>query len=303
MDHTYHTPVLLDEVLSFLRPRMGGTYVDCTLGGGGHAEAVLQTISGKGKLVGFDRDPDASRAAGDRLRAYGDSVVLVPHDFGDVRNRLRLLNIHEVDGFLLDLGVSSHQLDDPGRGFSFQQEGVLDLRMDRERGISGRNVVNTYGEEDLKRIFREYGEERMAGRIARRIVWQREKAPIETTADLAEAVRRAVGGRFILKSLARVFQAIRIEVNAELETLSRFLGNAIPLMAAEGRIVVISYNSLEDRIVKNWLRQESRETGRLEPLTKKPVTASEGELAVNRRSRSAKLRAARKIQLMDGRES
>lgn len=292
MDHTYHTPVLLDEVLSFLRPKSGGTYVDCTLGGGGHAEAVLQTLSGKGSLVGFDRDPDAIRAAGERLGAFGASVVLVPHNFGDVRNRLRQLNINEVDGFLLDLGVSSHQLDDPGRGFSFQQEAVLDLRMDRGAGMSGRELVNTYAEEDLKRIFREYGEERMAGRIAWRIARMREDAPIETTADLAAAVRRAVGERFILKTLARIFQAIRIEVNGELDNLRRFLGDAVPLMAPGGRIVVISYNSLEDRIVKHWIREEAREGGRLTPLTKKPVTPSDTELAANKRSRSAKLRAA-----------
>jgi 16S rRNA (cytosine1402-N4)-methyltransferase len=292
MDHKYHTPVLLDEVLSFLRPKAGGTYVDCTLGGGGHAEAVLRTISGKGKLVGFDRDPDAIRAAGERLGVFGDSVVLVPHNFGEARNRLRLLNINEVDGVLLDLGVSSHQLDDPGRGFSFQQEGMLDLRMDAGSGMSAREVVNTYAEEDLKRIFKEYGEERHSGRIAWRIVKMREEKPIETTADLAAVVRRAVGGRFILKTLARVFQAIRIEVNGELDNLRAFLDDAVELTAPGGRIVVISYNSLEDRIVKNWIRQEAGDAGRLSPLTKKPVTPSDTELAGNRRSRSAKLRAA-----------
>jgi 16S rRNA (cytosine1402-N4)-methyltransferase len=292
MDHKYHTPVLLDEVLSFLRPKAGGTYVDCTLGGGGHAEAVLRTVSGKGKLVGFDRDPDAIRAAGERLGVFGESVVLVPRNFSEVGNRLRLLNINEVDGFLLDLGVSSHQLDDPGRGFSFQQEGALDLRMDAGSGMSAREVVNDYAEEDLKRIFKEYGEERHAGRIAWRIAKMREEKPIETTADLAAVVRRAVGGRFILKTLARVFQAIRIEVNGELDNLRAFLGDAVPLLAPVGRIVVISYNSLEDRIVKNWIREEARDAGRLSPLTKKPVTPSETELAGNRRSRSAKLRAA-----------
>ncbi len=296
MDQPYHTPVLLDEVLSFLRPREGGTYVDCTLGGGGHAEAVLNAISGKGLLVGFDRDPDAIRAAGERLGRFGTSVALVPHNFDAVRNRLRQLNINEVDGFLLDLGVSSHQLNDPGRGFSFQQEGPLDMRMGRETTVSGLGIVNTYAEEDLKRIFREYGEERMAGRIAWRIARQREERPIETTADLAKAVRRAVGERFILKTLARIFQAIRIEVNDELENLRRFLGDSIPLLAAGGRIVVISYNSLEDRIVKNWMREEASVKERLVPLTKKPVVPSEKELSENKRSRSAKLRAAERKQ-------
>ncbi len=296
MDQPYHTPVLLDEVLSFLQPREGGTYVDCTLGGGGHAEAVLNAISGKGLLVGFDRDPDAIRAAGERLARFGASVALVPHNFDAVRNRLRLLNINEVDGFLLDLGVSSHQLDDPGRGFSFQQEGPLDMRMDTGADVSGLKVVNTYTEEELKRIFREYGEERMASRIAWRIARHREEKPMESTAELANAVRRAVGGRFILKSLARVFQAIRIEVNDELDNLRRFLESSIPLMAPGGRIVVISYNSLEDRIVKTWMREEVKVAGRLTPLTKKPVVPSERELSQNKRSRSAKLRAAEKKQ-------
>lgn len=292
MDQPYHTPVLLDEVLAFLRPKEGGTYVDCTLGGGGHAEAVLDAISGKGMLVGFDRDPDAIRAAGGRLARFGSSVALVPRNFDAVRNRLRQLNINEVDGFLLDLGVSSHQLDDPGRGFSFQQEGPLDMRMDSESAASGLKIVNTYPEEELKRIFREYGEERMSSRIAWRIARHREERPLETTADLANAVRRAVGGRFILKSLARVFQAIRIEVNDELENLRRFLGAAIPLMAVGGRIVVISYNSLEDRIVKTWMREEGRVNDRLTLLTKKPLVPSDEELSLNKRSRSAKLRAA-----------
>lgn len=292
MDQVYHTPVLLDEVLSFLRPKEGGTYVDCTLGGGGHAEAVLNAMSGKGTLVGFDRDPDAIRAAGERLGRFGPSVALVPRNFDAVRNRLRQLNINEVDGFLLDLGVSSHQLDDPGRGFSFQQEGPLDMRMDAEATVSGLKIVNTYPEEELKRIFKEYGEERMSSRIAWRIARHREERPLETTADLANAVRRAVGGRFILKSLARIFQAIRIEVNDELENLRRFLGEAIPLMAVGGRIVVISYNSLEDRIVKTWMREEGRVNDRLTLLTKKPVVPSELEVSVNKRSRSAKLRAA-----------
>lgn len=292
MDQSYHTPVLLDEVLSFLRPKAGGTYVDCTLGGGGHAEAVLDAISGKGMLVGFDRDPDAIRAAGERLARFGTSVAFVPRNFDAVRNRLRQLNISAVDGFLLDLGVSSHQLDDPGRGFSFQQEGPLDMRMDMESTVSGLKIVNTYPEEELKRIFKEYGEERMSSRIAWRIARHREERPLETTADLANAVRRAVGGRFIMKSLARVFQAIRVEVNDELENLRRFLGEAIPLMAVGGRIVVISYNSLEDRIVKTWMREEGRVNDRLTLLTKKPVVPSEQELSVNKRSRSAKLRAA-----------
>jgi len=192
MDRTYHTPVLLDEVLSFLQPRIGGTYVDGTVGGGGHAEAILAAISGNGRLVGFDRDPDALRAARERLERFGRSVDLVGRNFDAFSHRLRQLNIDEVDGILLDLGVSSHQLDDPGRGFSFQQEGPLDMRMDTgiPGTIDGLRVVNTYAEEDLKRIFREYGEERHSGRIAWRIVTERAKRPVRTTAELAAQTQR-----------------------------------------------------------------------------------------------------------------
>jgi len=294
MDRTYHTPVLLDEVISFLQPSDGGTYVDCTLGGGGHAEAILETISGNGRLIGFDRDPDALRAAGERLERFSPSVDLVGRNFDAFPHRLRQLNIDEVDGILLDLGVSSHQLDDPGRGFSFQQEGPLDMRMEAgATGIpDGLHVVNTYAEEELKRIFKEYGEERHSGRIAWRIVKERSIHPLKTTAELAVVVRKAVGGRFILKTLARIFQAIRIEVNDELGNLARFLGSCIPMMSPGGRIVVISYNSLEDRIVKNWIRDEAKVKGTLTMLTKKVVIASHSEREENRRSRSAKLRAA-----------
>jgi len=294
MDPTYHTPVLLDEVLSFLQPRAGGTYVDCTLGGGGHAAAILESLSGKGRLIGFDRDPQALREAGLCLEKFGPSVELVGGNFDAFPQHLRRLNINEVHGILLDLGVSSHQLDDPGRGFSFQQEGPLDMKMEAgAAGVpDGLHVVNTYAEEELKRIFREYGEERHSGRIAWRIVKERSERPLWTTAELASVVRKAVGGRFILKTLARIFQAIRIEVNDELGNLSRFLGSCVPMMAPGGRIVVISYNSLEDRIVKNWIREEAKVKGTLTMLTKKVVVASVSERDENRRSRSAKLRAA-----------
>jgi 16S rRNA (cytosine1402-N4)-methyltransferase len=292
MDQTYHTPVLLDEVLSFLRPEEGGIYVDCTLGGGGHAEAVLSAVSGKGTLVGFDRDPDAILAAGERLARFGSSVVYVPHNFDAVQSRLRQLNIHGVNGILLDLGVSFHQLSDPERGFSFQQEGALDMRMEREGRLDGLGVINTYPEKELKRIFYEYGEERMSGRIARKIVYSREIKKFETTTDLARAVRSAVGGRFILKTLARIFQAVRIEVNDELGNLRRFLDGCLPVLVPGGRLVVISYNSLEDRLVKTWMREEAKTNFTIDILTKKPMVPPESEIAGNRKARSAKLRAA-----------
>lgn len=292
MDQTYHTPVLLDEALAFLRPHRGGTYVDGTLGGGGHAEAVLEAIAGEGMLVGFDRDPDAVSAAGNRLSRFGSAVSIVPCNFDAVPNGLHQLNIHEVDGILLDLGVSSHQLSDPDRGFSFQQEGPIDMRMGKDGRLDGRSVINTYPEEDLKRIFYEYGEERMSGRIARKIAFSRRIKPIETTTDLAGVVRSAVGGRFILKTLARIFQAIRIEVNDEMGNLRRFLSGCVPVLRPGGRVVVISYNSLEDRMVKTWMREEAKVKGTLDILTKKPVVPRGTEVEANRKARSAKLRAA-----------
>jgi len=302
----FHEPVLREEVLRLLLTDRGGTYVDGTVGGGGHAEGICRALTPPGRLIGFDRDGDALDAAGERLRGFGEAVTLVRGNFADMARELRARDVGGVAGILLDLGVSSHQLDRPERGFSFRPGAALDMRMDTRSALGARDVVNTYAEERLAAILREYGEERAARRIARGIVRAR---PLGSADDLARVVRACVGARFLTKSLARVFQAVRIEVNGELEQLRRALADVPDLLERGGRCVVISYHSLEDRIVKESFRAEAadsipaahrlapdrRRTPRLAILTRKPVGASEEESARNARARSAKLRAAERV--------
>jgi len=309
-----HTPVLVEESLRYLEPERGGVFVDCTLGLGGHAEAMLEA-SESARLVGIDRDPRALERAGRRLARFGDRARLVAGPFSEIRHLLAsaLGSEARYAGILADLGLSSLQLDTPERGFSFRFEAPLDMRMG-PGGPTAADVVNEYGEADLARIFKDYGEERQARRIARALVRARAEAPIETTRRLRDLILRAKGirpgsdgrreGR--VDPATRVFQALRIEVNRELAELERFLDEAATLLEEDGRLVVISYHSLEDRIVKNTLRDLARGeidevTGRpraesriLEVLTKKPVRPSDAEVAANPRSRSARLRAARR---------
>ncbi len=305
----YHVPVLVDEVLTFLVPTPGGTYVDGTLGGGGHAEHMLSLCGPDGTLIGFDQDGDALAFARERLFPFGDRVTYRKGNFSTLVPTLEELGVDGVQGILLDLGVSSHHLDAAERGFSFQADAPLDMRMDRDQALDARTVVNTYEVGDLTDVFRTYGEERNAYRIARVIVRARERRPIETTGELAAAVESAVGGKFLKKTLARVFQGIRIEVNRELDHLSSALRQGVDALALGGRIVVISYHSLEDRIVKEFFRDEARTAipsghpliadtpvePRLRILTRKPVEATPEECARNPRARSAKLRAAERI--------
>jgi len=302
----FHESVLREEVLRFLLTDRSGTYVDGTLGGGGHAEGICRALGEHGRLIGFDRDAEAIDAARERLRPFGGAVTLVRENFADMGSVLGAMGVRSVAGILLDLGISSHQVDTPGRGFSFRPGGALDMRMDTREAVSARDVVNTYGEERLAAILREYGEERAARRIARAIVMAR---PLATAGDLAGVVRECVGERFLTKSLARVFQAIRIEVNGELGHLRRVLAGVPDLLARGGRCVVISYHSLEDRVVKECFRAEAADripsahrlvpdqqrTPRLALLTRKPVGASDEETARNTRARSAKLRAAERM--------
>jgi 16S rRNA (cytosine1402-N4)-methyltransferase len=305
-----HLPVLVAETLAALEPARGGLYVDATVGLGGHAEAILRAAP-EARLLGIDRDPDALALAAQRLAGFGDRVRLAAGTFDRLAEILAAAGGEaEPAGILADLGVSSLQLDRPERGFSFRFEGALDMRM----GGSGRtaaDIVNQSSEAELADILREYGEEWQARRIARTIVLARREKPIETTADLRAVIDRAKGGRREREGrvdpATRVFQALRIAVNDELAGLERFLDQAVQLLASEGRLVVISYHSGEDRIVKNKLRDLSRGeadpvTGRpraesrvLELLTKKPVRPSEDEVAWNPRSRSARLRAARRL--------
>jgi 16S rRNA (cytosine1402-N4)-methyltransferase len=310
MTHEYHTPVLADEVLQYLLPTAGRVYVDGTLGDGGHAERIMTAMQPGGLLIGFDQDSDAARVASERLSRYGSSVIVRNENVASLREVLADLNIPEIHGLLLDLGVSSRQINEARRGFSFQQDARLDMRMDPRQAFDAWTVVNQYNEHRLADVLWQYGEERRSRSIAKRIVGVRANgSTIDTTAELAAIVTRAVGGQFAQKSLARVFQAIRIEVNRELEHLRTVLQDAVEVLAPGGRIVVIAYHSLEDRIVKTFFRERSRRSipsgsryvadqivePQLKVLTKKPVEPSEPEIHRNVRARSAKLRAAERI--------
>jgi 16S rRNA (cytosine1402-N4)-methyltransferase len=306
---TYHTPVLLKEVLYYLLTAKNGFYVDGTLGGGGHAEAILEQLAPSGTLIGIDLDDDALEAASKRLVQYPQQLIFVKDNFRNIKSVLSQHGITQVQGILLDLGVSSYQLDTPAKGFSFQADENLDMRMDRHQAIDARRVVNMYEEQILRDVLWNYGEEKHSHRIAKAIVLQRLEQPIETTGQLAAIVERAVGKQFLNKTLARVFQAIRIEVNNEVENLRLALYDCVDALNPGGRLVVISYHSLEDRLVKYAFRAASAQSipsgNKIIPdtvlkpvlniVTKKPVTASEEERVHNPRSRSAKLRAAEKV--------
>jgi 16S rRNA (cytosine1402-N4)-methyltransferase len=298
---------LLRETLDFLEPERGGLFVDCTLGLGGHAEALLAANPAL-RLIGIDRDPIAHETARRRLAAYEGRVTYVEGEFGDVEELLRGEGVERVEGILADLGVSSMQLDTPERGFSFRFDGPLDMRMGRS-GTTAGEIVNRYREADLVRIFSEYGEERQARRVARAVVAARQEEEIETTSRLRAIIHQAKR-RYDQRRIdpaTQVFQALRIEANCELEGLKRLMAKVADLLERDGRLVVISYQSGEDRIVKNTLRDLARgevdevtgrprsETRLLEVLTRKPVRPSEAEISVNPRARSARLRAARRL--------
>ncbi len=317
-----HIPVLLTEVLEWLDPafaaRPEGWLVDCTVGLGGHAEAALEHWP-QARLLAVDQDPVALAAAADRLAPFGDRVRCVEGSFHEVDALAARAGIEAATGILADLGVSSMQLDEAHRGFSFRRDGPLDMRMGRS-GRTAAEVVNEESEGELQRIFREYGEERQARRIARAVTEERVEAPLTTTAALRDLIYKVKGGGYRPGSSSghggregrvdpatRVFQALRIEVNQELVRLEKFIDSAVALLGDEGRLVVISYHSLEDRIVKHTFRDMARgeidpitgrpreETRIIEVLTKKPVRPGAVELARNSRSRSARLRVARRL--------
>ena len=307
-----HISVLPDEVLAYLAPKAGGTYVDGTLGGGGHAGLVLEATAPDGRLFGFDRDSAALSAAGSRLARFGDRAHLLQRNFADAAQVLAELGITEIDGVVLDLGVSSHQLDSAERGFSFQQDAPLDMRMGRDSGPTAADLVNSLDEEDLARIIRDYGEERWAKKIAANIIRERQAAPLTRTLQLAELVKRTIPRALQEERIhpaTRTFQGLRIAVNDELGSLEKGLDAAVGLLKPGGRIVVISFHSLEDRIVKNRFRSYAQgcrcpkempvcvcsHQPELRVLTGKPVVAGEAEVMNNPRARSAKLRAAEKL--------
>jgi 16S rRNA (cytosine1402-N4)-methyltransferase len=301
-----HLPVLFEEALAWLAPKPGGLYCDATLGTGGHAAAVLERSAPDGRLVGLDRDPAAIATAGAALQRFGDRVTLVHARFSEARDVLERLGMIPVDGFLVDLGVSSPQLDRAERGFSFRQDGPLDMRMDPTRGETAAELLRRVDEAELTQIIRDQGEERHAARVARAIIDARREGPLETTGKLAAIVARALPRHEHGKNPAtRTFQALRISVNDELGELERFLAVAADCLRPGGRLVVIAFHSLEDRIVKWRLRELAgrgpggRNVGggppQLRLLTKHVVVPGDEERARNPRARSARLRAVERL--------
>ncbi|NLO11688.1 MAG: 16S rRNA (cytosine(1402)-N(4))-methyltransferase RsmH [Candidatus Cloacimonetes bacterium] len=307
---TYHTPVLAQTCTEYMQLQPGGVYVDATVGAAGHSLTFLQACP-QIALYCFDRDAEAIAEAKSNLQDYQEQIHLIHSPFSGMRTQLALNKVASVDGVLFDLGVSSHQLDEAARGFSFDRDARLDMRMDDSQAYCAEDVVNDASEYELKRIFKEYGEEQQAGRIAKAILRARNDEPIRHTLQLAKIIESVAGSgtRESLKTKLRVFQALRIEVNKELEELETALNDAIMLLKPGGRVLVMSYHSLEDRIVKNRYKEAERGCvcpprqmvcncglkPRVKVITKRPVIASEEEIAANPRSRGAKLRVAEKL--------
>ena len=312
-----HIPVLLNETLEYLDPKPGGVYIDGTLGGAGHSSEIVKRIVPGGVLIGIDQDSNAIDAAKRRLEAYKDNVVIVRDNFRNIKTIALQKGFKEVDGILLDIGVSSHQLDEKERGFSYMHDGPLDMRMDTESSLDASDIVNNSSEQELIRILRDYGEEKWAVRIAKFIAEERKNNRIDTTFKLADIIQRAIpaaarrdGGH----PAKRTFQALRIAVNDELQVLEEALIDAARLLKPGGRLVVITFHSLEDRIVKKIFNNMEKpctcppqlpvcacgKEPLLRVITKKPVTAGAEELKTNTRSKSAKLRAAERVSSKRG---
>lgn len=286
-----HTSVLLDEVIRLLAPVDGGIYIDGTLGLGGHAEKILQLCGPSGRVIGFEWDASALELARKRLAPFGNRFYALHRNYTEILKGLTEMNIHNVDGLLLDLGISSLQLNSGERGFSFQTSGPLDMRMDKRTHFSAEEIINDFSKEDLADIFYYYGEERQARRIAAHIVEERAKERITTTSHLASIVAKAVPRKFQPRKIhaaTKVFQALRIAVNKELDNLAAVLDTITTILKPGGRVCIIAFHSLEDRLVK-W---KFKDNPKLHVLTKKPVIPGEDEIKMNPRARSAKLRAA-----------
>ena len=308
-----HYSVLLNETIDNLNIKPDGIYVDGTLGGGGHAYQVASRLSEKGRLIGIDQDADAIAAAGERLKEFGDKITIIRSNYANMKEELHRIGVEKVDGIVLDLGVSSFQLDTPERGFTYRDENApLDMRMDDRQSLTAKDIVNGYSEMDLYRIIRDYGEDKFAKNIAKHIVQERAKKPIETTGELTEIIRASIPMKVQVTGghpAKRTFQAIRIELNKELEVLQNNLDDMIDLLNPGGRICIITFHSLEDRIVKtNFKRNENpctcpsdfpvcvcgkKSKGKV--VTRKPILPSEEELEVNSRSKSAKLRVFERV--------
>ncbi|MGB2661295.1 MAG: 16S rRNA (cytosine(1402)-N(4))-methyltransferase RsmH [Candidatus Omnitrophota bacterium] len=291
-----HYPALLRETIENLNLKAGDVVLDATLGGGGHAKEILGRILPGGRLIGVDRDPEALKRVQDELRDHKDTITYVSEDFREIDEVFHSLGIGSIDGAIFDLGMSSFQVDDEKRGFSFLKDGPLDMRFDRRKGMTAADVVNKFGREELAEIIKEYGEERHARFVAGAICSARKQKKIETTGELRDIIARAIGRKYKRQRLhpaARTFQAIRIYVNDELGAIKEAIRETVPYLRAKARICIISFHSLEDRIVKNAFRDMKKE-GVLNVLTKKPITPGREEVRDNPRSRSAKLRVAEK---------
>ncbi|MBE7441110.1 MAG: 16S rRNA (cytosine(1402)-N(4))-methyltransferase RsmH [Flavobacteriales bacterium] len=298
---SYHNPVMLNESVDGLDIKKDGIYVDVTYGGGGHSKEILKRLGDKGRLIAFDQDADVEANV-----VKDERLVLVPQNFRYLKNYLKMYGIQQIDGLLADLGVSSHQFDVGERGFSIRFDGPLDMRMSKSNLVTAAKIVNEYSEEDLVRLFREYGEINNAKKLVFEIVSKRMGSKFKTTTDLIEVAEKLVPGKMKNKYLAQVFQALRIEVNSELDVLKDLLMQSKEVIKPSGRLVVITYHSLEDRLVKNFLKNGSF-SGELEKdffgnqlvdfklITRKPVTPSNEELQLNNRARSAKLRIAERV--------
>lgn len=306
-----HFSVMLEECIEMLDIKEDGIYVDCTLGGAGHSKKILKKLSPKGRLIGIDQDLDALKAAKEKLKDF-NNITYVHNNFYNIKDILDSLGIEKVDGILMDLGVSSYQLDQGERGFSYMKEAALDMRMNREEAFSAYNVVNEYSEDELFRILRDFGEEKFSRRIASRIVEKRKVKPVETTLELVKIIDECIPAKFKREGghpAKRTFQGIRIEVNSELSILDRAIGDGIEALNKDGVMAIITFHSLEDRIVKNKFRDlvdpckcpkdlpmcvcEKKPIIKL--INKKPIEATKEELANNSRSKSAKLRGCKKI--------
>lgn len=300
MEEPRHKPVLLEEVVKFLIYQPEGIYVDGTVGSGGHARLILERTAPDGRLIGLDWDAQAIRRARQNLASFGTRAMLINKNFKEIGEVLKSLGINKVNGILLDLGISGEQIEDGERGISFQRDGPLDMRLSAEITTTARDLVNNLSVAELRDIFRKYGEEKWADRIAQAIVRQRQSTPINTTGELVKIIRKAIPFYHPrLHPATRTFQALRLAVNKELENLEFFLSQAPELLLPKGRMVVISFHSLEDRLVKNRFRELAKRnkqgSSAFRLLTPKPVTPTGAEIKSNPRARSAKLRAIEKI--------
>ena len=302
-----HKSVLLEETVDGLAIKPDGIYVDGTLGGGGHAFEVCSRLNEQGRFIGIDQDAAAIEAASERLRDFGEKVTIIRSNYCEMKSRLHEIGVDKVDGIVIDLGVSSYQLDTAERGFSYRVDAPLDMRMDQRQQLTAREIVNTYSEADLFRVIRDYGEDKFAKNIAKHIVIERQKAPIETTGQLNEIIRHAIPMKFQKTAghpSKRTFQAIRIELNRELDVLRESLDDMIEMLNPGGRICIITFHSLEDRIVKSAFRKNENpcicpshfpvcvcgNVSKGKVITRKPILPSEEELEYNSRYKSAKLR-------------